>query len=297
MITAAALRVWGMGAALAALAACAPQPLPTPAATPISGGLTAYYATVQSDLLARGLMRTDGGADIALNAPMLTENFLRIALSEEYASGGALARSAPITLTRWHKPVRVAVTFGASVPPDQQARTRGEIASYLARLARLTGHDIGLSQDDPNFFISIADLNERRNLGPTLRAALPQLNAAQVAGVTNLNRDTYCLVWTQSQAQTGSYDRAFVFIPAEHPDLMRQACIHEELAQALGLPNDSGLNRPSIFNDDEEFALLTRQDELMLRLLYDPALRPGMTEAQARPIVETLARRLLGGNS
>ena len=78
---------------------------------------------------------------------------------------------------------------------------------------------------------------------------------------------------------------------------MRLACLHEELAQGLGLPNDSGLNRPSIFNDDEEFALLTRQDELMLSMLYDPSLRSGMTEAEARPIVQSLARRLLDGNS
>ena len=86
-------------------------------------------------------------------------------------------------------------------------------------------------------------------------------------------------------------------IPSEHPDLLRLTCIHEELAQALGLPNDSNAARPSIFNDDEEFALLTPQDEAMLRLLYNPALHPGMTEAQARPIVQTLASRLMNGES
>jgi hypothetical protein len=86
-------------------------------------------------------------------------------------------------------------------------------------------------------------------------------------------------------------------IRAEHPDLLRLSCLHEEIAQGLGLANDSPTARPSIFNDDEEFALLTRQDELMLRMLYNPALRPGMTEAQARPIVESLAARLVGGES
>jgi hypothetical protein len=63
------------------------------------------------------------------------------------------------------------------------------------------------------------------------------------------------------------------------------------------LANDSPRARPSIFTDDEEFALLTDQDELMLRILYNPALRPGMTLDEARPIVETLARRLTGGES
>ena len=93
------------------------------------------------------------------------------------------------------------------------------------------------------------------------------------------------------------YNGAFAVVRAEHPDLLRLSCIHEEIAQGLGLPNDSPQARPSIFNDDEEFALLTRQDELMLKMLYSPELRPGMTEAEARPIVETLASRLLGGES
>ena len=55
--------------------------------------------------------------------------------------------------------------------------------------------------------------------------------------------------------------------------------------------------RPTIFNDDEEFALLTVQDEMMLKILYNPALRPGMTLQEARPIVERLASQLLGGES
>ena len=42
---------------------------------------------------------------------------------------------------------------------------------------------------------------------------------------------------------------------------------------------------------------MTRQDEAMLRLLYNPALRPGMTEAEARPIIYSLASRLIGGES
>ncbi|MEZ5685909.1 MAG: DUF2927 domain-containing protein, partial [Paracoccaceae bacterium] len=45
------------------------------------------------------------------------------------------------------------------------------------------------------------------------------------------------------------------------------------------------------------FALLTRHDELLLRMLYDPRLTPGMTEAEARPIVQTIAAELMGGES
>ena len=154
-----------------------------------------------------------------------------------------------------------------------------------------------MTDQNPNFWVHFASVDERAALGPALSAALSGLSTDQIASVTAMGRDTYCQVLTQSDPATSAYVAAFAVIPTEHPDLLRMSCIHEELAQALGLPNDSNAARPSIFNDDEEFALLTRQDELMLRILYNPALRPGMTEQQARPIVQTLASRLTGGES
>ena len=58
----------------------------------------------------------------------------------------------------------------------------------------------------------------------------------------------------------------------------------------MGLPNDSPDARPSLFNDSLEFALLTEHDEILLRMLYDPRLQPGMTVAEARPILPAVAR-------
>jgi hypothetical protein len=84
-------------------------------------------------------------------------------------------------------------------------------------------------------------------------------------------------------------------VRTEHPDLTRRACYHEELAQGLGLANDDQNARPSIFNDDEEFALLTSHDELLLKILYDPRLQPGMSADEARPIVWSLAQELVEG--
>ena len=74
---------------------------------------------------------------------------------------------------------------------------------------------------------------------------------------------------------------------------MRSACIHEELAQGMGLANDSPGARPSIFDDDEAFALLTTHDEILLRMLYDPRRQTGMTPATAAPIARVIARDYL----
>ncbi|MGB8275113.1 MAG: DUF2927 domain-containing protein, partial [Alphaproteobacteria bacterium] len=54
------------------------------------------------------------------------------------------------------------------------------------------------------------------------------------------------------------------------------ACLIEETTQILGLPNDSDSVFPSIFNDHSIDVDLTRQDMLLVKLVYDPRLRPGM---------------------
>lgn len=291
-------------ALMLALSACAPpQPPPSvqnAADTPASAAMRKHYAQVQQTLLADGLLRTETAPqDAPFTADDLTKNFLRIALYEEYA-GGQVTRHAsatPIVLLRWQTPVHVALRFGDGVGANQQSADRVLVADYLTRLSKVTGHSIGLSEKSPNFWLYIGSVADRAALGPALTAEIPGLSAGQMRAVTQMDQGTYCQVLTQSDAATSTIIRAVAVIPSEHPDVLRLACIHEELAQSLGLPNDSKAARPSIFNDDQEFALLTRQDELMLQILYDPALSPGMTRAKAKPIVETLAIGLLDSKS
>jgi Protein of unknown function (DUF2927) len=301
--------VWAAGLALAGCVTPLPGPVappgPAPAVqsaahTPKSAAAMMYYAQVQQTLLSQGLMRTDGGGkDAPFTDRMLADNFLRIAMFDEYSreTGGFVRQETASRLRRWEVPIRVGIRFGASIPADKQATDRARIASYLGRLSGLTGHPMSLDEANPNFWIYIVTEDEREALGPKVRAALPNLSPSDVAGITNMPRSTYCLVYALSEGSSGAYTRAFAVIRAEHPDLLRLSCLHEEIAQGLGLANDSPRARPSIFNDDEEFALLTDQDELMLRILYNPALRPGMSLDEAKPIVETLAIQLLGGDS
>ena len=94
------------------------------------------------------------------------------------------------------------------------------------------------------------------------------------------------MAFSNAEKQRG-YTHAIAIIRAEHPPLMQRACIEEELAQGLGLANDSPYARPSIFNDDDEFATLTTMDAVMLQML-----RPGMTLDQARPYLYEIAEAL-----
>jgi Protein of unknown function (DUF2927) len=305
------VRILAACAANLALSACdlaglgrPPPTLPSTVAVPAvpsakSAAAVAYYAQVQQTLLREGLLRTDGGGNVPFTDRMLADNFMRVALFDEYrrGSGGFVREETESQLRRWEVPIRVGIRFGATVPPDRQATDRARISSFVSRLAAVTGHPMAVDDRNPNFFLHIVSEDEREALGPTVNATLPGLSPGDVAGITAMPRSTYCLVYALSEGGSGAYTRAFAVIRSEHPDLLRLSCLHEELTQGLGLPNDSPRARPSIFNDDEEFALLTDHDELLLRILYNPNLRPGMSPQEARPIVESLARRLTGGES
>ncbi len=287
----------GVSARVAPASPVAPVAPPPP--TPRSAAAAAYYAQVQQVLLREGMLRTDPGTDIPIRPERLTENFLKIALFQEFtrSRGGITREETASALTRWNDPIRVSVRFGPSIPAEKRATDRARIASYLARLSQITGHPIGLTDAAPNFWVYIVSEDERIALGPELAGLRIGIAPDVIQAVTQMNQTTYCNVFAISGSESHLHRHAVAVIRAENPDLLRLSCFHEEIAQGLGLPNDSPRARPSIFNDDEEFALLTDQDEMMLRILYSAELRPGMTAAEARPIVESLARRMTGGES
>ena len=276
-----------------------PQPPRGPVATPASQtsrDLATYYARLQSDLLAQGLLRGDGGGpDTPFTDTQLARNFVRIALFNEYSDDSDFQRpQATVSkLRRWTGPIRMSVEFGDTVPLPQRDQDTAGVSAYAARLSRTTGVPITMTDRDPNFRVLFLGEDDRRAFGPRLRELIPNISESTVRAFVNLPRDQFCVVIGIFAPGQSNYTQAVAMIRAEHPSLMRSACIHEELAQGMGLANDSPGARPSIFNDDEEFALLTRQDELLLKMLYDPRLKPGMDPSIAAPIARQLAREYL----
>ncbi|MBL3565633.1 DUF2927 domain-containing protein [Rhodovulum sulfidophilum] len=307
-------RLFQSGVLLGVLAGCqlAPAPPETrPVARPDGAEtrprsadseiIARHYARVQNDLLARGLLRTDGGeADVPFTRHALVEDFIRVALFDEYVTrdGHLVARETQSRLRRWEQPVRFGLVFGDTIPPGQRAIDRAEIAEYVGRLSRLTGLSMRITApEQANFQIFVVNEDERRRIGPELRRLIPGIDIAAESTIAVMPRSTFCLVLAFSEGDASTYSSAVAVIRGEHPDRLRQSCIHEELAQGLGLANDSPAARPSIFNDDEEFALLTPHDELLLKILYDRRLRPGMRPSEARPIVEDIVAELMAGES
>ncbi len=271
------LRIASLLALAALIAACAERPS--------ERDLTALQAEMRDE----GRLRTETEPqDAPFGREALIRNFERIALNHQADTlkPGSAKNSRPNPISRWQGPLRYALRGGATTEAD-----RTETARLMTRIADLTGLDIAeAAPDEANFLILIVAEAGRERLLDRLEATAPQ--RARIYRFWLKNPSTICVANNLVSGPGGIYlAAATVVIGDEVKGVLRRACLHEEIVQSLGLANDDDVVRPSIFNDDGEFALLTRHDEWLLRILYDPRLAPGMDAAAAMPVV----RRIVAG--
>jgi hypothetical protein len=212
------------------------------------------------------------GAGTLSNARVLA-NLTEVVFGSEFiGEDSAIVR-------KWRGPMRLAIYA------REPARYRPIVEPVLRRLGALTGIDIGLvdqAAEGQNAYILILGRSQfyayaDSHLGP---GKDPRTNSYLACfGVFAAER-----IGTITEITAVLPD--FIDMAALH------ACVVEEVAQALGLPNDSFTVDPSIFNDDDEYQDLTWQDELFLRVLYDPRVRPGMTRAEFEPVAARIIDEL-----
>lgn len=275
------------------------QPAPI-VISPDQQELVSYYKRTQTNAVSRGLLRMDGGGpDTPFDMQDVLDNLERIAFYDEYKRGRGFEKSGqPATLAKWDGPIRYHIKYGNTVGPHHRDEITTEVTTYFQRLAQITGHPIlAAPAHRANFTVIFAGLDDQHAILDHINSQHrgTALQAKQI--ITTIPRTVHCLVMAFSDKPNGAYSSAIALIRAEHPELQRRACIHEELAQGMGLANDSPQARPSVFNDDDEFATLTAMDQMMLQILYDPRLKSGMTLDQARPILTQIGDDLNRPNS
>lgn len=181
-------------------------------------------------------------------------------------------------LIRWATPIRVYTRIDAPVTAPDLAYLDG----HLHRLSALTGLKIDQvkSEREANFVVVFTDEQKFRSL------AVEQLEvpdgehwAAMSRRIANSN----CVAYFRSDNLSYTIHRATVLIPVDRAKArgIFGLCVVEETTQAMGLPNDSDDVNPSIFNDSSPLKDLTEHDILLLRMLYDPRMAPGMRPQEA----------------
>ncbi len=255
--------------------------------------LRKYYSRVEARKLSMGLLRQDGGgADTPFDLDDIIEVFEKLAFYNEYNidDNQLLPNSNPVSLGKWKTQVNISPRFGDSVSIKQKAQDTIEIANLLSVLSDATNHKIKLTDKNTNMYIVIGNQKEIVDLTNEISLDLEEFDPKRIPIITKLPRDIHCMAMTSvSSDQSSEIESALVIIRNELPNLMRRACFHEEIAQSLGLTNDSHLARPSIFNDDDEFSTLTKLDKILLNILYDNRLKSGIVRNEASQLVRQIA--------
>ena len=272
------------------------DPLPpksdsTPAADSTTPPLGKKEATTRSVQRPTPTPRASTFANAAqLNEPFysndqLHRNFLSIAMRAEAADD--VDSSGNIAVAKWLTPLRYHLE--GATPEDAK-----RVTALAARVHELTGIDIAPSfAQTPNVRMSFVPFRTRNNAVYQLadEGPLGPVVGSMVARWRDTEREK-CLGLISVDPGSGAITKADILIKDELPALIRDACIVEELVQSLGLMNDDPRARPSIFNDSQEYLDLTSHDEFLLRILYDPRVRPGMTVRQMNPLVQQIIREV-----
>ena len=258
--------------------------------------LRKYYSRLEERKTSLGLLRQDGGGvDTPFDVDDIVEAFEQLAFYNEYDidKNKLLPNSNAVSLAKWKSNTNILVRFGNSIDKKQKDKDLLEVNSLIRNLSEITNHKIEFSQQNENMYVVIANQEEIKALIGEIGLTRPEFDPTRIPIITQLPKDIHCMAMTSMSSEPNSaISSALVIIRSELPEIMRRACFHEEIAQSLGLTNDSHFARPSIFNDDDEFATLTKFDEILLRILYDHRLQPGISEKEAAQLVKQIATEI-----
>ncbi|MDW6003824.1 DUF2927 domain-containing protein [Vibrio mangrovi] len=206
------------------------------------------------------------------NPRFIQNAFFHVALNHEFASHGKHR------LAKWNQPLRIWFQHDVGEQPLHEKLARLHL-TQLEQLTHLPFHIVS-QRADANFIWYFT------------RQSLWQKIVREELGATALKNThgSVCMFGVSVNAATQEITHATVIIPVdqarEHGKLL--SCIIEESTQALGLFNDSEQAYPSVFNDRTPDDFLSPLDIILLELLYEPSLRPGMNQKSLEPLLKQL---------
>lgn len=208
------------------------------------------------------------------NPDYLISSFFKIALQNEHGKSDH-------RLHKWQQPIHYRIIDRTG---DKTLHAM-LVQKHLQQLSQITGVDIHAVKKSDNTNLKILFSSEQ-DLEQDLKIGF---------GISNekirneLMRNSVCSAHFQVNHHN-EISSAMVIIPVDraraHGKLM--SCVVEELTQVMGLPNDSDDVFPSIFNDRSYNQFLTGLDYVLLKLLYQPTVKSGMTQQQLHNILSGL---------
>ncbi|CCQ75329.1 DUF2927 domain-containing protein [Magnetospira sp. QH-2] len=208
-------------------------------------------------LLLTGCRAEDVPLTLTPSERQLVAQFDRAAFSSEFMGGQRAGR-----LLRWEGPI--IPDYEGGMPP----RLWDKAEQLIFDFAALADRPVSFS-GTPNFILILT------NTGSVRRAA-----GRSAPCYTEVTHD-----------DDGVIQRAEIHLAPVSPEQIDH-CLAEEIFQAFGLLDDSDLIPGSLLHESSARPDAAWQDKMLLRALYDPLLRPGMTRAEAAPHLSEILRDL-----
>lgn len=192
----------------------------------------------------------------------LIDQFNAVVFIHEHGKTGREAKP----LVKWTSPIVFSPAGTLTVAQ------RDHLFGVVNRIRLLTGLDIKLpKQGEPaNLIVFMKPNEEMKDKLP------PGVNCLGNLGA-NKNYEI-----TQGKA----------FVPSDRPD-KTDHCLVEETVQLFGVLNDSDIIKDSIFNEKSDRTSLSLTDQIILKALYDPRLKTGMTRDEVQPVLKQVMTDIL----
>jgi len=178
-----------------------------------------------------------------------------------HGQGEILSQSG--NLAKWESPIRVAVMEGGN--PENMALTR----ETLTELAQLGNLELEWVERDADGIELEIHFSEKRQF------------------VINGNQLATCYARTH-----GRLAAAGIYISSTGEGEWRTNCLTHELLHALGWRGHTHRIRSAISYAHGE-SELTQWDRLMMRALYDERLPPGISKADAIPVIRVIFHEMI----
>jgi hypothetical protein len=203
----------------------------------------------------------------------ILDGFFKISFGAEFRVGGPVGDR----VRKYDGPVRVFVDNRALL--DRRAQLTDIINEVGRRIKHL---DIAVTgeRSQANMVVTLV---RDSDLGKTIQALYGRADGPRI----QRSLEPQCL---SGYSKDESYRilHAEVIIVVDAGEFVFYDCAYEEILQALGPINDDPSVPWTMFNDQVRMGFFDVYDQILLNVLYDPRIRPGMSRQEAGAIVPVI---------
>ncbi|MEP3233636.1 MAG: DUF2927 domain-containing protein [Hyphomicrobiales bacterium] len=222
-------------------------------------------------LIFSPVILTNAQADnITIDQKVIKRDFMRVVMSAEYGGNSKFGRS----VKKYDSTVRFAIINHSKL--DRRQAIKGFVWSLPTKIAGLKTSVVSNPQQ-ANFRIHVVDKDQYADV---IRNEIYGGARKPVRGK--------CFVRVLASKNANSIGSTDVVIRSDDGERLFQRCMVEEILQGLGPLADRGNKNFSIFNTASQHSSFTVHDQVLMNILYDPRIKPGMSKSQVAKILPTV---------